>query len=41
MGLREVENKTITVRKLGSNKTTTVDLFEEINGLRSNCKIPD
>ena len=25
VGLREVENKTVTVRKLGSNKTSTVD----------------
>ena len=41
VGLREVENKTVTVRKLGSNKTTTVDLFEEINELIPSCKIPD
>ena len=41
VGLREVENKTVTVRKLGSNKTTTVDLSEEINELIPNCKIPD
>ena len=41
VGLREVENKTVTVRKLGSNKTTTVDLLEEINGIIPNCKIPD
>ena len=41
VGLREVENKTVTVRKLGSNKTTTVDLLEEINEIIPNCKIPD
>ena len=41
VGLREVENKTVTVRKLGSNKTTTVDLIEEINEIIPNCKIPD
>ena len=40
VGLREVENKTITVRKLGSNKTSTVDLLEEIEGLIPNCEIP-
>ncbi len=41
VGLREVENNTVTVRKLGSNKTTTVDLIEEINEIIPNCKIPD
>ena len=41
VGLREVENKTVTVRKLGSNKTTTVDLLKEINEIIPNCKIPD
>ena len=41
VGLREVENETVTVRKLGSNKTTTVDLLEEINEIIPNCKIPD
>ena len=40
VGLREVENKTVTVRKLGSNKTSTVDLLEEIEGLIPNCEIP-
>ena len=40
VGLREVENKTVTVRKLGSNKTTTTCLLEEIEGLIPNCKIP-
>jgi len=41
VGLREVENKTVTVRKLGSNITTTVDLSQEINEIIPNCKIPD
>ena len=40
VGLREVENKTVTVRKLGSNKTSTVSLLEEIEGLIPNCEIP-
>ena len=40
VGLREVENKTVTVRKLGSNKTSTVNLLEEIEGLIPNCEIP-
>ncbi len=40
VGLREVENKTVTIRKLGSNKTSTVDLLEEIEGLIPNCEIP-
>ncbi len=40
VGLREVENKTVTVRKLGSNKTTTISLLEEIEGLIPNCGIP-
>ena len=40
VGLREVENKTVTVRKLGSNKTTTTSLLEEIEGLIPNCEIP-
>ena len=40
VGLREVENKTVTVRKLGSNKTATVDLLEEIEGLIPICEIP-
>ncbi len=40
VGLREVENKTVTVRKLGSNKTSTVDLLEEIEGIIPNCEIP-
>ena len=40
VGLREVENKTVTVRKLGSNETSTVGLLEEINRLIPNCEIP-
>ncbi len=40
VGLREVENKTVTIRKLGSNKTSTVDLLKEIEGLIPNCEIP-
>ena len=40
VGLREVENKTVTIRKLGSNKTSTVNLLEEIEGLIPNCEIP-
>ena len=41
VGLREVENKTVTVRKLGSNNTSTVSLLEEIEGLIPNCEIPN
>ena len=40
VGLREVENKTVTVRKLGSNKTSTVSFVEEIKGLIPDCEIP-
>lgn len=40
VGLREVENKTVTIRKLGSNKTSTVSLLEEVEGLIPNCEIP-
>ena len=40
VGLREVENKTVTVRKLGSNKTSTIDFLEEIERLIPNCEIP-
>ena len=40
VGLREVENKTVTIRKLGSNKTSTVSFVEEIKGLISDCEIP-
>ena len=40
VGLREVENKTVTIRKLGSNKTSTVGLLQEIEGLIPNCEIP-
>ena len=39
VGLREVENKTVTVRKLGSNKTSTMNLLEEIEWLIPNCEI--
>ena len=40
VGLREVENKTVTVRRLGSNKTSTVSFVEEIKGLIPDCEIP-
>ena len=40
VGLREVENKTVTIRKLGSNKTSTVSFVEEIKGLIPDCEIP-
>ena len=40
VGLREVENKTVTVRKLGSNKTSIVSFVEEIKGLIPDCEIP-
>ncbi len=40
VGLREVENKTVTIRKLGSNKTSTVSLLDEVEGLIPNCEIP-
>ena len=41
VGLREVENKTVTVRSLGSNNTLTMDLFEGVKELILNCKVPD
>ena len=40
IGKAEVENKTVTVRRLGSNKTSTVSFVEEIKGLIPDCEIP-
>ncbi len=41
VGLREVENNTVTIRKLGSNNTSTVNLNSVIDNLTNECKIPD
>ncbi len=41
VGLREIENKTVTVRNLGSKNTKTVGLSSELNDLIINCKIPN
>ena len=40
VGLREIENQTVTIRKLGSNSTQTKLFTEALSDLTDLCKVP-